>query len=331
MISLATTSDQYGSHLAAAGFELTQFDVKPRPEVAREAPEEGREASAWPSWAEDGLGLFVVDIQRPGDIFIQACARQDVLCFGVLLASQLPQRYALNDTTMSVADSGLALTYQEAGSSVAMATHTGKSFRSISVAVSPAQFTRLLGRQSPDLPADVRRLLARCQTELLSYRPSFRVQRLAEEILAHRNDSRTLSSLYLKGKSYELLYTILDVLRAREATTERDPISSRDVERVHRIRALLDEQIASNRTVDELARLASMNRTKLRFAFKHLYGVTISEYRNTLRMQKADDLLRTTDTPAAVIAYQLGYNGASSFSVAYKRFFGHCLNKVRAR
>lgn len=326
----ANTSDRYSSHLAAAGFELTQFDVMPP--AHEPEPVQGARADPWPSWAESGLGLFVVDVDRPGDIFIEACARRDVLCFGVLLADHKPQQYALNDRRVCVEDSGLALTYQEAGSRVAMATNTGKSFRSISVAVSPEVFRRMMGTDSSLLPGDLQRMLTRQQTALHSYRPSFRVQRLADEILAHRSAPRAFSPLYLKAKSYEMLYTILQVLQARESYTGRqEPITTRDTERVRRIRELLEQQFASNKTVDELARIAGMNRTKLRFAFKHLYGTTISDYRNTLRMQKADELLRSSDAPATHIAYELGYNGPSSFSVAYKKFFGHSPNDTRSR
>jgi AraC-like DNA-binding protein len=329
-MTLVTTSDSHSSHLASEGFDLTNFDV-----VSHSAHEEADAAQIgshrWPSWVDEGLGLFVKDVEKPGDTFIPACAQRDVLCFGVLAAAPQQGNCAPDDETVSVHDSGLALSYQEAGSRLAMANRTERSFRSICVAVAPSQLARMLGVDAADLPGDVQRVLAGRRTALRSYRPSFRVQRIADEILAHRNASRALSSLYLKGKSYELLYTILDVLGERQQSGDRELLTARDIESVRRIHTLLERQIGSDETVDELARIAGMNRTKLRYAFKHLYGVTISEYRTTRRMRKADELLRGTDTPVAVIAYEIGYNGPSSFSVAYKKFFGHCANEARAR
>jgi AraC-like DNA-binding protein len=324
------TSDTYSSHLASEGFDIANFDVVSRSE--KQDPDATQIGShRWPSWVDEGLGLFVVDVEKPGDTFIPACGQRDILCFGVLDAAPQRRKCALDDDTVSVHDSGLALSYQEAGSSLAMAAQTERSFRSICVAVAPSLLSRMLGVDATDLPGDVQRVLASRRTALRSYRPSFRVQRIADDILAHRSPSRALSSLYLKGKSYELLYTILDVLGERQESGGRELLTPRDIERVRHIHTLLEQRIASDETVDELARIAGMNRTKLRYAFKHLYGVTISEYRTTRRMQKADELLRGTDTPVSVIAYQIGYNGPSSFSVAYKKFFGHCANEARAR
>lgn len=46
-----------------------------------------------------------------------------------------------------------------------------------------------------------------------------------------------------------------------------------------------------------------------------------------MRMETAEHRLRTTDVPVAELAVQLGYASASSFSAAYKRYFGHAPTK----
>ncbi len=74
--------------------------------------------------------------------------------------------------------------------------------------------------------------------------------------------------------------------------------------------------------IDALEREAAMNRTKLRSAFKRLYGATLSEYRTALLMADAERFLSEPSASVQQAAQRAGYATASSFIVAYKRHFG---------
>jgi AraC-like DNA-binding protein len=68
--------------------------------------------------------------------------------------------------------------------------------------------------------------------------------------------------------------------------------------------------------VDDLARVAAMNRTKLRFAFRQVYGTTLSGYRSALMLQRADRALREAGASVKQEARHAGYATTSSFIVA---------------
>jgi AraC-like DNA-binding protein len=65
-----------------------------------------------------------------------------------------------------------------------------------------------------------------------------------------------------------------------------------------------------------------MNRTKLRAAFKEMYGMTLVEYRTAVSMQRAEQLLGEAGATVQEAAHSAGYANASSFIVAFKRYFG---------
>ena len=75
-------------------------------------------------------------------------------------------------------------------------------------------------------------------------------------------------------------------------------------------------------SIDQLARMANTNRTRLRFIFKQMYGETIADFRNGIRMTRARQLLLETDLTVAQVSSQVGYADVSAFHVAFKKTFG---------
>jgi AraC-like DNA-binding protein len=65
-----------------------------------------------------------------------------------------------------------------------------------------------------------------------------------------------------------------------------------------------------------------MNRTKLRSAFKQVYGTTLSGYRSTLMQRRADRALKEARLSVKQAARHAGYATTSNFIVAYKRQYG---------
>jgi len=84
-------------------------------------------------------------------------------------------------------------------------------------------------------------------------------------------------------------------------------------------------------TINELARELGLNRTKLQYAFKNLYGLSIAEFRVQVRMEKAKELLEQTDKSIREIARFTGYKTISSFSVAFKKAFKQSPSKWRSQ
>jgi AraC family transcriptional regulator, transcriptional activator of the genes for pyochelin and ferripyochelin receptors len=94
-----------------------------------------------------------------------------------------------------------------------------------------------------------------------------------------------------------------------------------DTECIKAAHAILANDSPRHITIEGLALEVGLNRNKLQFGFKKLYGHSIDEYRLKTRMRYASKLLRQTDKSVKEIARLTGYKNISSFSVAFKREF----------
>jgi AraC-like DNA-binding protein len=80
----------------------------------------------------------------------------------------------------------------------------------------------------------------------------------------------------------------------------------------------LDESL----TIPIISAYVGTNQCYLKKGFKELFGKTIFDFITENRMTKADFLLKNTNKKIAEIAVVSGYSSSSSFSLAYKNYFG---------
>ena len=85
----------------------------------------------------------------------------------------------------------------------------------------------------------------------------------------------------------------------------------------------LDTHYAGRLSLDEVAQRSGISAEHLSRAFKRRYGITPSRYRDALRMDAANNLLRHSDLLIKEIAYRLGYPDPFTFSKAFHRHY-HC-------
>lgn len=99
------------------------------------------------------------------------------------------------------------------------------------------------------------------------------------------------------------------------------------------LRALADSQIGAalrhihssvetGTSLADLARVAGMSRTAFAARFKELVGQPPLAYAIRWRMSLAKDALRTTDRAIGELAFKLGYESESAFSMAFRREVG---------
>jgi len=99
------------------------------------------------------------------------------------------------------------------------------------------------------------------------------------------------------------------------------------------LRALADAQIGAalrhihthvekGASLTELARVAGMSRTAFALRFKQLVGQPPLAYAIRWRISLAKDALRMTDRAIGALAFELGYQSESAFSMAFRREVG---------
>ncbi|QIB64607.1 AraC family transcriptional regulator [Kineobactrum salinum] len=146
---------------------------------------------------------------------------------------------------------------------------------------------------------------------------------MAARALLECNIDRSVQHLYVEAKALELLSYSFEILHgmARPAS-QRHQISARDIRRLREAHELISAHYINPLTIKEIARRVGVNEPKLCVGFKSLFGLTIYELTQKLRMSHALDLLRDSEMSITQIAFDVGYEHPSNFATAFKRITG---------
>ncbi len=82
-------------------------------------------------------------------------------------------------------------------------------------------------------------------------------------------------------------------------------------------------------TLGEIAKHFSMSPEHFSRSFKKENGVGFNKYVNLLRLQKAEELLRTTDKSVSEIAEKCGFEDSNYFSLKFKELYGISPSSLR--
>lgn len=127
----------------------------------------------------------------------------------------------------------------------------------------------------------------------------------------------------LAGRVMNILGEIVAVVKNQEF--EGKEIEKRIREAQFDIRERLDQSI----NLEEFAGRYQMSYSYFRRLFKTYTGLSPAQYHLQLRLQKARELLSSTNKPVKEIAFSLGFESQFHFSKIYKKKFGFSPNKTR--
>ena len=91
----------------------------------------------------------------------------------------------------------------------------------------------------------------------------------------------------------------------------------------------ISEHFAEDFSVDDIANALFLNKSYLMRAFKEQTGMTLLQYLNITRCERAKKLLADTDMIIEGIAYEVGYVTASHFTRVFKSIVGVTPSKYR--
>lgn len=75
-------------------------------------------------------------------------------------------------------------------------------------------------------------------------------------------------------------------------------------------------------SLDALAIIAKMSKSKFKQLFKQLFGVSPMQFHHKIRMQYAMDELAAKRKNPTELSFELGYTHPSNFTTAFKKYFG---------
>ena len=133
--------------------------------------------------------------------------------------------------------------------------------------------------------------------------------------------ARAVARMYYESKAMEVVSYVL-----HGQTVDRGPAGSSipadDLDRLRLVEQHLRDNAGSPMGGCELAAMACMSRTKLGVLFRRVHGQSITEYLQSVRLERAKGLLTGSDLKIEAVAAEVGYRCHGSFSELFKRATG---------
>ena len=123
---------------------------------------------------------------------------------------------------------------------------------------------------------------------------------------------------------HEMIEEIMEVACPVEEEAEGTHIENYDstVQIVNEIHEFLVSDVTKRYTIEELSAKYHINQTTLKTTFKTVFGQSIGGYMKEYRIKRAKELLCHSDNSIAEIAYAIGYENQSKFTVAFRNITG---------
>nr|WP_295928875.1 AraC family transcriptional regulator [uncultured Dyadobacter sp.] len=154
---------------------------------------------------------------------------------------------------------------------------------------------------------------------------SFPITPAMKRVLGEVRDCRyhgALKKIFVEAKVAELLTLQIDQINSLKE--KKGVLKGADVDKLHEVKQLVISRVHDPYSIEELAKLAGMNRTKLQEGFKELFGTTIFNYISNIRLDEARKRILDASSHATIaeIAALSGYKNPQHFTAAFKRKYG---------
>ena len=123
-------------------------------------------------------------------------------------------------------------------------------------------------------------------------------------------------------KSVELLY-LLSTQDEQGTDALPGPMLDRGVaQSLAEIRRYMEEHLDEHLTIPALSRRACLSATTVKEGFRRLYGLPVHTWLRQRRMERAAELLHTTELSLEGVAKAVGYSSVSQFIAAFRQQYG---------
>lgn len=139
------------------------------------------------------------------------------------------------------------------------------------------------------------------------------------------------SAVYYESKVLEIISILLQLNEYISGTDNASNRKRQDIKQLKNVINYLEENYTEPVPLETLAGIAYMSRSKFTSSFKEHYGLTAVEYIQKLRVNKAKELLISSEYDIKKIASMVGYRQHASFTALFKRCTGLSPDEYRKR
>lgn len=137
--------------------------------------------------------------------------------------------------------------------------------------------------------------------------------------------------LRLKALLFQMLFLLFTQCGEVRSIEQKKTPASLSRERVNTILQYVDEHYAERIKLDDLVEILHINKYYICKIFQQCIGKTFLDYVNLVRIQKAVDLIVSTNDSITAIAFATGFQDINYFSRIFKRAMGVSPTVLRKR
>jgi AraC-like DNA-binding protein len=196
---------------------------------------------------------------------------------------------------------------------------------SVALCLLPEFFPAYMGLDAEQLPEPLHGLMTLKASPYAFHRFAFTPDLLGavRSILAAPFAVRC-EPIYTQAKSIELMCLLINQMYyiTRKSGNPMEGLSERRKSRLHEARDMLMRHYGENLTLERIAREVGLNRLALTNGFRQLFGMSVHDCLQKIRMERAYELLQGDSQSIGEIAELVGYRHACNFSTAFHAYFG---------
>lgn len=277
---------------------------------------------------EPGFSIHLTDGEAGHDWSITARAAED--CVRLRFAATGDAQYQADQGSLVDEDSACTFIVQPAGASLTANYRRDVVYRYCSIDVSRAFLTNRLGMCPEQIPAYFTSSWARQEVafgRIALDRPTLslllRLFALRSEEVWARLESQAIGLLVIAQ-----LFSAWREPQNPPAVLFRLKLSERAA-LVH-LRTEADRRCPNTISMVEAQSISGLNRNKIHYGFKQMFGVSLQRYCTDLRLRLASELLLTTTLPIAEIAAKAGFSEPTNFTAAFRQHTGQLPSSFRS-
>ncbi len=149
----------------------------------------------------------------------------------------------------------------------------------------------------------------------------------------HNKFNKIIDELFtnFQSKFYSIakIYELLDIFLKYGSHSENNP-ESQKLKYVKTVIKYIELKYSEHISIENIADTCCLNRSYLSRLFHEATGKTIKDYLLSVRMQKAEKLLKNSEYTISHIAFAVGYSDIFSFSKAFKKKRGITPSEYRS-
>jgi AraC-like DNA-binding protein len=138
-----------------------------------------------------------------------------------------------------------------------------------------------------------------------------------------------VSFILLESKLLEFIHLWMDFLSRKDIERNFEGLSDINLRLLTDAKNIIDETLSNPMNIHQLSRRVGLNEFYLKEGFKKMTGLTIRQYIIHARMEKARNLVVSSDMPIGEICHLLGYTSRGHFAQLYLKYFGVLPNEER--